>query len=327
MWLRRDVLKAALLGLIGRWDWRYWAKRQERRPMAAIEARWHASTGVFDHGPNWDGGVVPGAGVDSDTAICDGVSQQAFTTNLDRNADFPLHRFVTMPAYGGNLGSSGTHLLLGLTSDSVATSRVVHRGTGQFFYEGESGNVQDVYVDSARPMHTPAMTIYGEVRNIFVRRGYVEIASTCSVTGTIWCAGVGAKVMQRARDTTEDIPIRLLCTAGEFYNYRLTSATAGNLIIVVGGGRMWQYGRVQDATAIYDFAGGGFWMEPSEAPTAAHNPDLFVDSRFDMSASPYDVEFDDLIIGPNAAILGGALHTSGVYSPLSAEIDMREEYP
>lgn len=296
--------------------------------MAATVHRWHATTGNYPTLANWDTAALPGTGGPGlDTAFCDGVSQQAFTTGLDRSADNPLQRFVTDESYRGDIGALGDPLTLEIVSTTDGRARVVHRGTGAFYFAGDIGNFADVYVDSARPVRSAAMTLTGVIRNVFVARGRVDIAATCEVTGTVWSAGPQAEIHIAARSAAESIPIQILCTRGQIYNSRETATDIGNWIIVSGQGRMWQYGNVSSETTIVDTSGGGLHLAPTSAPTGAHYPDLFVNSFLNLKESKWDLIFDNLVIGPEASISGGPLNVSGEFSPLSTNIDMREGYP
>jgi len=298
--------------------------------MAATTHRWHATDGDYENTANWDSAALPGSGgAGLDTAICDGVSQQAFTTNLDRETagDNPLKRFITMPLYRGDIGGPANPLTLEIISPADGSARVLHRGTGQFYYKGHSADYADVFVNTSRSLATSAMILDGVIRNLWVMKGKVEILSTCSVTQTIWVCGHNSYCVMNARSATESIPTKIIVTAGVMDNHRITSTGAGNVIVVGDGGELRQYGLVQDATSIIHI-GAVIRYAPNAVPSASTNPQLFTNNGLlDLSTSAYDIEFDNLVIGPWATVNGSAEHVSGDFTPLSTFIDMREDYP
>jgi len=297
--------------------------------MAATTHIWQGTTGDYATVGNWSTGSLPGTGgPELDTAICDGSSQVSFTTNLDRTADNELFRFVTTRKYKGDIGSSGNALLLDVAGVNLGLSRVVHQGSGQFFYKGESVSNCDVFVNSQRSLNSPAMTVDGNIRNIFVVRGAVEVLSTCNVTNVIIAIGSAAKVTMADRATTESIPVRIIATDGaRIINYRETTTAAGNLLIAGPNGHIEQYGPVMDATLCMTLR-GEIKYESDTALTSSHNPDLYaLGGLLDLSESVYDVEWDDMVIGPMMQIAGSMLNVSDEFSPLATQIDMRTESP
>jgi len=289
----------------------------------ATEHRSITTDGDWNNTASWDSGQVPGAGgIGTDTALFDGTSQVSMTTNLDRTSDQNLKRIVTYTEFTGNIGASGNPLKHALASSTDGESRIVHRGTGQFWYEGESGDVQDVFVNSRRHLGSYCMICSGTIRKLVVVRGKVLIESTCNIA-QIHTLGINALVTMEAIDSSETDPSIINISAGVLQNAR---ATTGSDYIYVGlHGFLVQTGRVHDSSFIVN--NGQIRLEPDTDPSTTHNPALYHSSgSIDQSGSKYVTSFSDLIIGPGAVTAGGALDVGGL-TTLGTDLDAREEYP
>lgn len=296
-------------------------------PMAT-EHRHVGTTGDWGAAASWTGGHVPGRTPDADatvSAIFDSGSQ-SMTLNLDRltAGDLRLVRIVTTPDYSGDIGASGNPLEHELASSSNGLSRIIHRGTGSFYFQGNTGGFSDVLVDSTN--YTNAFTGGGAgdglIRNLFVKSGRVTIQSTCYLTGGYVIVD-GPKAYLVIEGPQSNRPKYIVVLSGTCENKR--EVAAGAFLIVLGG-QLIQTGRVADAAMIIVGPDGRFTYTPSDTIGAAYNPDIVVAGLVDMSNNWQNVQFADLIRTQLAGISGTVVQ-SGDPGPNATDIDLREEYP
>ena len=229
-------------------------------------------------------------------------------------------RIVTTPKYAGNIGSTGNPLIVTIDSVNDVLSRVIHRGTGQFHFKGNTGDFADVLVDSTNAKD--AFFADGTVRNLFDTSGFCRVLATCNLTTHIVVDGPSAHVI--IDDGAGSSPGTILVTAGILENKRTTQSTTR---IIVMGGHLIQTGPIIDGADIFIGPEGRMTYTPNVTLTTAHdNVDLIVFGSMDIGKSFQDIQFDNMIIG-TAATMKGTPVQSGARSPLSTNIDLREEYP
>lgn len=289
----------------------------------ATEWRWRSSDGAWETAASWDvGASYPGAAVASpavDTALFDGVSNVSLTGDLDQSAHNPLLRLITMPGYSGNLGSSGSPLLIATDSAGVGTSRIIHRGTGVIYVTGTVGQVTDVYVDSTHGYDSDCAVLDGTIRKVIVRQGRVRILGSANVNQVHVLANYGVVIMEA--DDGGTAPTFMVIEAGGVACYRdLSTAT-----IVVGYyGVFEDYGRLGDSVHLVNW--GIAQLKPTVAPDSSYNPAVYNDGALDQTLAVYQTDFSDLILGPNSSTPGGPLDASSI-STLGTYLDARQEYP
>ncbi len=301
----------------------------ERVETMADEHRWQGATGNYALTNNWASGEVPGSvnptpATSKDNAIFDGLSQQSLDTNLDRvtAGDFSLLRIITTPAYHGNIGATGNPLIVTVDSVGDVLSRVIHRGTGQFHFKGDTGDFADVLVDSDN--HTNAFFGDGSMRNFFVKKGRARILSTGFLSNYVVVEGPSAHLIIDAPAGGQLAGLNLFVVSGVCENARVIDSSG---IVVVMGGHLIQTGAIVDGTRIVVGPNGRMTYTPNSTLTAANdNVDLAVFGSMDISESFQDIQFDNMLIGVEAGMLGTPVQ-SGQRSPLSTNIDLREEYP
>ena len=329
MQLKACVILIALLGQP--WQEAKQALRDlERVEPMADEHRWQGATGDWALANNWASGEIPGSGdptpaTSKDNVIFDGLSQQSPDTNLDRVTvfEFSLKRVITTPAYSGNIGATGNPLFVTIDSNGDVLSRVIHRGTGQFHFKGNTGDVADVLVDSTNAKD--AFFGDGSIRNLFVKNGRAQILSTGFLTNYVVCDGPGAHLIIDAPAAGQLAGVYLIVTAGVVENARVIDSANGTIIVM--GGTLIQTGAIVDGSKIFVGPEGQMVYNPDSTLTVANdNVDLAAFGSMDVGKSFQDIQFDNMIIG-SAASMKGTPVQSGARSPLSTNIDLREEYP
>lgn len=293
--------------------------------MAATEYRWRSADGAWETLASWDDGTnFPGETVANpavDTAIFDGVSQVSVSGDLDQSGNNPLLRGITMPAYRGNWGSSGSPLILATDSSGVGTSRIIHRGSGVLYIQGPVGAITDVYVDSAHSYDSDCMVLDGTIRKIVVRQGRVRVLGSANLS-QIHCIGLYAVVIMETDDGGTDPSLIYAREGGVSCDRDLQGATT---VVIGKEGAFQMNGRLGDTAVVMN--DGTFQLFPSSAPTSSYNPSLYSNGTVDQSKAVYLTSFSDLILGPDSQVLGGALDTTGGLSSLGTELDAREEFP
>lgn len=289
----------------------------------ATEHRHVGATGDWGAAASWTGGHVPGTGGDTIgtvSAILDSGSQ-SMISNLDRltASDLSLKRIVTTPNYSGDIGASGNALRHSLYSQSVGTSRIIHRGTGQFHFYGDQGAFSDVLVDSTN--YTNAFFGDGLIRNLFVKSGRVEILASCYLTGYVIVDGARSSVVINGPQA--NIPNYIIVLNGTCENQR--EVASGDYLIVLGG-KLIQTGRILDGAVVIVGPNGHIEYTPSDTIGAAYNPNVIIAGLLNMSQNWQDVEFADLILTQLAGVSGTVVQ-SGNPGPNATNIDLREEYP
>lgn len=301
----------------------------------ATEHTW-ISTGSddFENTANWDSGEVPGTGaLGADTMMFDGDSSNVSpATNLDREAagDVQFKRIIVRKNYTGSIGASGNPLICGVDSSSVtsdAENRIIHRGTGGFYWKGRDeikGDINDIVIDSRGGTVSLDGQQVGKssLRHLAVKQGTVTIDGSLDTIGVIVLNGVGAIVTMAAKDSTEAEPTFIIVNNGTFTNNAAMSASKYAIIFT---GTMLQTGIMADASWVFVAEPGVFEYTPASA-VGSDNPNIVNFGAIDFSNSNQDLQPEGLVMGRLASVFG---HIVGgiAYNPLGANLDLREEYP
>lgn len=286
---------------------------------------WQAG-GAGDWGDtaSWDRGSIPAStgsgGVDK--ATFDGSTEQSVTSGFARRpgtADDPILQIITTPKYTGDIGATGTPLLHGIASSGTDNGRIIHRGTGQFFFDGASGDFSDCLCDSKRGTDTPALILSGETRNLFVKRGRVDVNASGLLT-TLLVITQGQVELAAGSGS----PTLIVVSGGTLNNYR--DATGAASTIVVGpGGTINMFGLLHDNTTLA-YLGGEFNYEPISEPGASNNFDVVADGFLDFSNTNWAIEPDIFCLLERARFTGDVV-TGLSIGPLGVNIDLRDDYP
>ena len=329
MFLALGCLTPALAQEQSRERWRgHWPKpelREAEIDMAATTHRWRNTGGdnLWATVANWDSGALPGSGgAGLDTVIFDGVSQ-ADCYGDDRSLDNQLLRLITMPEYEGNIGSNGNPLIHYVDSVGAANGRVIHRGSGRFYFQAKNAGVNHIVVDTPLT-RVASMILSGRADVVCVKSGWVSITSTCSVISYLVANGKAAYVVMEAVDGAETKPPVIVATNGaRIDNYRATNTAAGSLLATGPSGVIYQIGLIDDATLILQ-NGGHIIPQPTSQP-AAPWPDLICDGHFDASQTPYQLGIAQMIVGQLANVSGNVGTPDAMQK--AGHIDLREDYP
>ncbi len=286
---------------------------------------WQAGgSGNWGSTSSWDRGSVPApsgsGGVDK--ATFDGSTQQSVTSGFGRRpgtADDPIRQIITTPQYRGDIGATGTPLLHGIASSGTDNGRVIHRGTGQFFFDGASGDFSDCLCDSKRGTDTPALILSGETRNLFVKRGRVDVNASAPLTTLLFITQGQVELAAGGNS-----PTLIVVSGGTLNNYR-DATTAASTVVVGQGGTINMFGLLHDNTTVV-FLGGEFNYEPITEPGASNNFDVIADGFLDFSNTNWAVAPDIFALGERARFSGDVVSDTGVGS-LGVHIDLRENYP
>lgn len=300
--------------------------------QVATEHRWiNGGDGDWGNTASWHTAQVPGAGgVNTDTAIFGDWSQVSVTTGLDRVAavDNPLLGIITRSEYAGDVGNSGAPLY----HDFATAGRVIHRGSGQFFLRSNSGGAgANVIVDSSRGLASAAMTLTGAsslIANLFVKAGHVEVVGTVTIANHIIVDGPTADVEFLTGSGVSLGWLNLIWEGNVVNNCPiLTTGGPAAVRVVALGGKWRQLGLLHDTTVVITAPPAIFEYVPSSDVGASNNASIVSGgSLVDTSESHQDIEWDNIILGQGAALWATMLQ-SGNPTPLSVNIDLREEYP
>lgn len=308
-----------ILALLG--PQKHATQRYERFDDMATEHRWQGTTGSWLTVTNWDTGEYPSSHDATDNAIFSSLSQQS-VDGVDLSGEFAIKRIITQPTYSGNIGASGSPLIVLMASVGDVLSRVIHRGSGTFHFEGAVGGFSDVLVDSRN--QTDAFFASGSMGNLFVKSGFCRVLSTGSLSNFVVVDGAGAKLIIDAPDAGELAGTYLIVNAGVCENARAIDNTG---IIAVLGGHLIQTGALPDGVVIVVGPNGRFTYTPNITLTAAHDDvDLATFGMLDISESHQDIGFNTYIVGSSGGVLGTPVQSGGP-SALATQIDLREEYP
>lgn len=286
----------------------------------ANEHRWQGATGTWQLAGNWDSGEIPTVHDSTDNAIFSALSQQSVDSGLDLSAEFFIRRIVTQPDYRGNIGASGSPLIVNVASTADELSRVIHRGAGEFHFQGVLGSFGDALVDTAFGKFFGD----GQINNLFVKAGACRILSTCALTNYVVVDGPSARLTIDAPAAGELAGKYLLMTSGVVQNKRPIDSEG---FIVVMGGHLIQSGALRDGTVVVVGPAGRFTYTPNITLTAAHDAvDLANFGLLDISQSHQDIGFDTYIIGVGGGVNGTPVQ-SGVPSALATRIELGQDYP
>jgi hypothetical protein len=292
-------------------------EKQEARAVAT-EHVWTSQTGDYNSAASWRSGQVPGAGGDdTDTAMLDGkYSQRAVSSGLVPGGN-AIHRVITGPAYGGNIGGSGTPLTLNIPSSSNTGAMFVHRGSGSVYFKGIT-TFADIVCDSVNLVN--AMTLSGRLRHVFVKEGNVTIATDVTAISSITLLGYNATVT--FVESGDLAPARVKIIGGHMVNERDFGA---DTVIEVLGGRLEQIGKMLDTTDLIISAGSVLYAPTVDVST--DNPDMWLLAGYlDLSQMAQVLQATDLVIGPNMKVIGDLIGT-GNPSGLGISIDLRHDNP
>ena len=281
----------------------------------ANEHKWISTDTDWNAAGSWDDGVVPSGNLH--VAFFDDVQTDALV-NLDRTGDTSIKRIVTSPRYGGNIGAPGNPLMHEMNSTGASDSRIVHRGSGDFYFLPTAGGFTDVFVDS----RGGALRITdGTVRNAFVRGGLLTIAAIADFTGYLVMDGPNAHVVIEAPSGSELRPTLYIIGAGHLEN----KAAAGSTTFVLGNGaRVTQTGKLDTSDSIIVTRDGRFDYLPGVTQTG--NPARIVVLGALEASSHFDLKTVDLVIGAQG-VLSGPVSQSTPFGPSGVDIDFRKEFP
>jgi hypothetical protein len=273
--------------------------------IMANKTRWVSQSGYFADETSWDNGIP----LDSpDLAIFDGTSQVSLRANsavdatLDRDAAGVTHDFLllTTPDYTGNIGQPGNPL----TWLAASTDKITIRGSGTAYLKPNGANL---IVDSVN--RRGAVYLDRLASQLFVKRGRVFVQASCGVTNGVWVEGEQARLEIAAKAAAELPPRILRIRSGLIINQR---AVAANSIIAVDGGRLEQYGDINDATDITVGQLGEMLFNPGAGGTTAAQ--ITVDGILDVSAADDGViDLASIVVGPRGEIKGNINPSGGSY--------------
>ncbi len=314
--LRACVILVALLGQPWQ-DAKQALRDLERMETMANIARWQGSTGSWTLAGNWDTGVYPGTTfAETDVGIFDGLSQVSPSSDLDLSGDNRIERIITEPSFTGDIGASGNPLQTD-TTPTTATSRIIHRGSGQFFFAGTTGQTSSVVCDSIRTKD--ALVCSGDMGAAFCKQGHLHITSTSALASWALVDGPAARM---TIDAGAQSPDRIIVLSGILENKR--AAVSGDVIIVMGG-KMIQTGLLPDGVFVYIGPHGRMNYNPNVDATG-ETPNVVVAGLIDSSDSSQDVEFDLFIRGTESQIVGSISQQVDAYGA-SLNVDLRQKHP
>lgn len=285
----------------------------------ATEHRWQGATGAWQLANNWDTGEIPTVHDGTDNAIFSALSQQS-VDGVDLSAEFFIRRIVTQPDYRGNVGASGSPLIVGVASAGDELSRVIHRGSGEFHFKAPLGSLSDALVDTAAGKFFGD----GQINNLFVKAGPCQILPTCALTNYVVVDGPSARLTIDAPDAAELAGLYFLITSGVVENKRAIDSSG---FIVVMGGHLIQTGALRDGTVVVVGPAGRFSYIPNITLTGDHDAvDLANFGLLDISQSHQDIGFNTYIIGVSGGVNGTPVQ-SGMPDAGATRIELGEEYP
>ena len=147
----------------------------------AIITVWQSADGDWDNNASWSGGVPPANG---DTVIFPANNSVSVTSNQDGQGAVDLAALLIQPGYVGNIGSSGTHLI-------ISADRIVHEGSGTLFYTDGAGTTDNVIVNAVG--NAAAATFSGtSLTRIVVLGGKVTLDGSIAAVANLEVSYVNA---------------------------------------------------------------------------------------------------------------------------------------
>jgi hypothetical protein len=293
--------------------------------MAATVHTWTNGNadGDWNNVANWNTAALPGSGgAGLDDCIFDGsVTNTGPSVNMDRTADNELLRIVVRENFTGDIGGTGNPLIHDMDVAEPLT-RIIHRGSGDFYWQTAAAGYADIVMDSPGTFYAD-----GDVRNIFVKSGTVNVASTCDFVATSWLIldGAAAIVTMADYDATEQYPPYILLWNGTFNNNRELENGTGCVGVIFGG--TWnQAGKVRDGLMLMVGPAGTYNYTSNTTGGAVALSTIACAGKVDMSALNYNIGVDDMFRGQLANMLGTAIQ-SGYANIVGVDLDLREEYP
>lgn len=298
--------------------------------MAAADYRWIATTSDWALDGNWDQGSEPSQSDGLDRILFDGTSNVSPTVNMDRTGDAPNlpSQITTMPAFSGNIGSPGNPLHIEIASGEASEDNnsfnFTHRGSGTVYLKGSAGGVMDVVCDAPRTFGDGlSMQLDGVLRNVFIKRGRVEIVAGAGITARVIVFGSETEVVIR-KHAGGGSAGDLIMIGGHVTNYRPVG-TAGSLdSAIVAGGTLTQIGVLGGSDSVLTL-GGTFDYRPEA--TSANEPSIYaLAGTFYLGQSLYKPAYDLMILGPTISVSGDPF-TGNSFTIGGAQIDLRADYP
>jgi len=291
--------------------------------------RWRGGDGGWETIASWDDGTnYPGddVGADYDDVLFDGSVSTAVTGDLDQSgAAAGIRRIITYPKSTNNIGVSGTPLYINVLSATDPSAIFDHEGSGKVYFRPTSfGNVFLRTPGSADD--SAAMTTAGVLNHVVVEQGLLSVTASPSgqIAKSLYVCGPYAGVTIASGVV---LPATIIVEQGFVDCYADWPSSNQNVIVVGDRGVFRMYGTVPDSNRVIVLGNGKFIYEPATALTSSHNPDVWIGGTLDMTDSLYDVEFNTLIVGPDANLRGSAIQVANQPSPLGAYIDARKPYP
>lgn len=322
----RTLLIALALCCLGQTRTEIHSYRGARVRMAATTHTWTNGTadGSWATVGNWDTGQLPGTGgAGLDTVIFDGsVTQTGPSADMDRNADAALFRIIVMKNFTGDIGGVGNPLIHEVDGTSDPKARFIHAGTGTVYFEAEG--VNDYAHVGNGTSYLDCTATPGTLRNVFVTRGYVNLAATAKIGTRLVIDGPGAEVVSVAESGAGTTPLFTVITSGTYANAKTQHI---NKYVIVFGGAITQTGRINDFDYIFIGPQGRMEYMPALALGAAHDNIVMVCAGlFDTSKTNQAVSTEALILLQLANVRGTPL-SQGDMPKVNIDIDLREEYP
>lgn len=292
----------------------------------ATEHNWISHTGDWNATPSWDSSQTPGdGGVSTDTATFDGTSQKSVTQNLDRSGDNALKRIVTYPEYTGNVGWPGDPLIHEMDSTDKPDSRVIHRGSGSFYFQADAGGFSDVLCDSPNMLN--AMQLGGTLRKVFIKRGYVAILADATISQEVNVDGLDARLFIGVSGNG----VGTVNTIKQGFVECLRDIAANKQLIIEGG--TWLQRGAMAADAQIQIARGGRLIYAPQSAVSATGPDIRVNGIIDLSMAQRKIYWHNIIVGRDAVVygaphdVGGRLLQAAAVGNDATNVDLREEFP
>ncbi len=128
---------------------------------------WQSSDGDWDNAASWTGATVP---VSNDVVIFPSNNSVSVTSNQGGQTAVDLDALIIHPSYNGDIGTSGTPLL-------ISADKVLHEGTGTLYYTDGDGTTDHVIVNSTN--RTDAAVFSGtSLSRITALRGKITLDSS-----------------------------------------------------------------------------------------------------------------------------------------------------
>lgn len=277
---------------------------------------WQGGNENGNDAANWKGGIPS----DLNTpAIFDGRSQESCRVNMNFGTSVSW-QVKTTRDYHGHIGSPGNPL----TWEGLAGSagQNVIRGTGDCYFNNESGGNFSDYVIDPPSSKSPRIFISGQCNDIYGKGGAnIIVAPDCEFAGSAVSVGTTSLITIEKKAAAQLSPNQLICRAGRIICKRIMNIASCN--VVVSGGELLLTSTLV-STAWAHISGGVFKYWP-DTSTSGLEPNIAVMAGvFDVSGSSEEIAFTKIVIGPDGRVKGSPLENAGFFT---SDVDLREVWP